>query len=72
MEQRINPNLPGWIVDHLTRYIESDGEDGHMWDASVAGGEGVSLRREVGLIGVLTVVVIGVLVALRLFTDLGG
>ena len=32
----------------------------------------VSLRREVGLIGVLTVVVIGVLVALRLFTDLGG
>ena len=32
----------------------------------------VSLRREVGLIGVLTVVVVGVLVALRLFTDLGG
>ncbi len=32
----------------------------------------VSLRREVGLIGTLTVVVIGVLVALRLFTDLGG
>ena len=32
----------------------------------------VSLRREVGLIGVLTVVVVAVLVALRLFTDLGG
>ena len=32
----------------------------------------VSLRREVGLIGTLTVVVIAALVALRLFTDLGG
>ena len=32
----------------------------------------VSLRREVGLIGALTVVVVAILVALRLFTDLGG
>ena len=32
----------------------------------------VSLRREVGLIGALTVVVVLVLVALRLFTGLGG
>ena len=32
----------------------------------------VSLRREVGLIGALTVVAVLVLVALRLFTDLGG
>ena len=32
----------------------------------------VSLRREVGTIGVLTAVVIVVIVALQLFTDLGG
>ena len=32
----------------------------------------VNLRREVGLIGALTVVIGAVLVALRLFTDLGG
>ncbi len=41
MEPRINPNLPGWIVDHLKRYIATDGEDGHLWDASEAGGEGL-------------------------------
>ncbi len=23
--------LPGWIADHLKRYLESDGEDGHIW-----------------------------------------
>ncbi|MCZ6829164.1 MAG: nitroreductase family deazaflavin-dependent oxidoreductase [Gammaproteobacteria bacterium] len=40
MEPRINPNLPEWIIDHLTRYLETDGEDGHMWDASLGGGEG--------------------------------
>ena len=41
MEPRINPNLPDWIVDHLTRYIESDGEDGYLWDSSLGGGEGM-------------------------------
>jgi deazaflavin-dependent oxidoreductase (nitroreductase family) len=41
MEPRINPDLPDWIVDHLTRYLESDGEDGHMWDAALGGGEGM-------------------------------
>jgi deazaflavin-dependent oxidoreductase (nitroreductase family) len=33
--------LPGWIQDHVRRYLASDGEDGHMWDASSAGGAGV-------------------------------
>lgn len=28
----INPNLPDWIKDHLRRYIDSDGEDGHLWN----------------------------------------
>lgn len=41
MEPRINPNLPEWIVDHLTRYLETNGEDGHMWDSSLGGGEGL-------------------------------
>ena len=41
MEPSINPNLPEWIVDHLTRYLGSNGEDGHMWDSSIGGGEGL-------------------------------
>lgn len=39
-EPRIAPNLPEWIKDHLSRYLATDGEDGHLWDASVAGGSG--------------------------------
>ena len=23
--------LPGWIQEHLTAYLESNGENGHMW-----------------------------------------
>ena len=33
--------LPDWIRDHLERYLASDGEDGHLWDASLGGGEGM-------------------------------
>jgi deazaflavin-dependent oxidoreductase (nitroreductase family) len=40
-EQRIADYLPAWIKDHLQRYIESDGADGHLWDASLGGGEGM-------------------------------
>jgi deazaflavin-dependent oxidoreductase (nitroreductase family) len=40
-ETGISPDLPSWIQDHLRRYLESEGEDGHMWDASSAGGSGV-------------------------------
>jgi deazaflavin-dependent oxidoreductase (nitroreductase family) len=32
--------LPDWIRDHVRRYLESDGADGHMWDSSIAGGLG--------------------------------
>ncbi len=28
----ISPNLPDWIQDHMRRYIETDGEDGHIWN----------------------------------------
>lgn len=40
-EAKENSDLPGWILDHMKRYVESDGRDGHMWDASSAGGSGV-------------------------------
>jgi proline iminopeptidase len=33
--------LPDWIRDHVRRYLESNGADGHMWDSSVAGGPGL-------------------------------
>ena len=31
-EQRIAEGLPDWIKDHLTRYLESGGTDGHMYE----------------------------------------
>lgn len=31
-ENRTRPPLPGWIADHLRRYLESDGADGHLWN----------------------------------------
>ncbi len=40
-EPRIAPGLPDWIKDHLSRYLASNGEDGHMWDATVVGGTGL-------------------------------
>ncbi len=36
----IPEGLPGWIQDHLRRYLKSDGEDGHMWDPPGAAGTG--------------------------------
>jgi len=41
MEPRISPQLPDWIKDHLQRYLATNGEDGHMWDASLGGGTGM-------------------------------
>ena len=40
-EPRIVPGLPDWIKDHLSRYLASNGEDGHMWDATLGGGTGL-------------------------------
>ncbi|MEP1472403.1 MAG: nitroreductase family deazaflavin-dependent oxidoreductase [Halieaceae bacterium] len=40
-EQRVAEGLPEWIREHLTRYMESDGADGHLWDSSIGGGEGM-------------------------------
>jgi deazaflavin-dependent oxidoreductase (nitroreductase family) len=40
MSREIPAYLPDWIRDHIRRYLESDGADGHMWDSTVAGGSG--------------------------------
>jgi deazaflavin-dependent oxidoreductase (nitroreductase family) len=37
---RVPANLPQWIGDHLRRYVESDGADGHLWDTTAVGGPG--------------------------------
>ncbi len=41
MSEEIPADLPEMIRDHLCRYLESDGADGHMWDASAAGVDAV-------------------------------
>jgi len=40
-EVSVPAHLPEWIRDHIRRYLESDGADGHMWDSSVVGGPGL-------------------------------
>ncbi|MCU7877700.1 MAG: nitroreductase family deazaflavin-dependent oxidoreductase [Candidatus Thiodiazotropha sp. (ex Lucinoma borealis)] len=32
--------LPSWVKDHIDVYLK-DGEAGHLWDASLGGGEGM-------------------------------
>jgi hypothetical protein len=39
-EFAVPTHLADWIQDHVRRYLESAGEDGHMWDSSVRGGPG--------------------------------
>lgn len=33
-------SMPAWIKDHIELYLK-DGEAGHLWDASLGGGEGM-------------------------------
>lgn len=33
--------LPAWISEHARRYQETGGREGHMWDSSIVGSEGV-------------------------------
>jgi deazaflavin-dependent oxidoreductase (nitroreductase family) len=40
-EESGSGKLPGWIKDHLSRYLASNGEDGYLWDASLGGGKGM-------------------------------
>ncbi|MBM4256882.1 MAG: nitroreductase family deazaflavin-dependent oxidoreductase [Deltaproteobacteria bacterium] len=39
-EAKTPASLPKWIDDHLRRYVETDGKDGHMWDSAPVGGPG--------------------------------
>ena len=38
---KVPANLPQWIGDHLRRYVESNGADGHLWDSKPVGGPGL-------------------------------
>ncbi len=40
-EPNPSPDLPGWIKNHIERYLASNGEDGYWWDASIGGGQGM-------------------------------
>jgi deazaflavin-dependent oxidoreductase (nitroreductase family) len=40
-EPNKSAELPGWIKDHLARYLATDGADGYLWDASIGGGKGM-------------------------------
>lgn len=51
IEPRLSPDLPDWIRDHLNRYLESDGEDGFLWDATLGGGEGMVATLLLSTIG---------------------
>ena len=33
-------DLPRCIADHLQRYLDTDGADGHLWDSAPVGGPG--------------------------------
>lgn len=39
-ETPIPANFQEVVREHVKRYLESDGKDGHMWDSSIAGGPG--------------------------------
>ena len=40
-EPNKSPDLPGWIKDHISRYVATDGADGYLWDATIGGGKGL-------------------------------
>ena len=39
-EVKVPASLQKLISDHLRRYVESNGADGHMWDSAPVGGPG--------------------------------
>ena len=40
-EFSVPTQLPDWIKDHVTLYLESEGKEGQMWDSSIGGGPGL-------------------------------
>ena len=37
---RMPTNVPDFVVDHLRRYLDSNGEDGHQWNSAGLGDHG--------------------------------
>ena len=37
LEFAVPTNVSEWMQDHVRRYLESDGADGHMWDGGQTG-----------------------------------
>ena len=37
---RMPSNIPDFVVAHLRRYLDTNGEDGHMWDSTGLGDHG--------------------------------
>ena len=37
---RMPSNIPDFVVAHLRRYLDTNGEDGHMWDSTGMGDHG--------------------------------
>lgn len=37
----VEASTSGWIAEHRTRYLDSNGADGHMWDSAPLGGPGL-------------------------------
>ena len=37
---RMPVNVPDFVLDHLRRYLDSNGEDGHMWNSAGLGDHG--------------------------------
>ncbi len=40
-DAKVPAGMPGWIQKHAKQYLESGGQDGHMWDSSAVGGPGL-------------------------------
>ena len=40
-EPNKSAELPDWIKDHVSRYLNTNGADGYLWDASIGGGKGM-------------------------------
>ena len=38
---KIPPSMPKWMADHMRRYLDTNGEDGHLWDSTPVGGPGL-------------------------------
>ena len=38
---KIPESMPRWMADHMRRYLDSNGADGHLWDSAPVGGPGL-------------------------------